>query len=137
MNKKRLSGALLVAAALCLIASATHAAPLLSLDTATAQPGDTVSLILSLSGGTEPYAGFNARINVPSGMAITNVAAETALSAGYAVDWEPFSIRIAPDGSGLLALLCQGDRVGHCREYERGYAGTPHGGLGAEPHPLR
>ncbi len=50
-----------------------NAAPQLTLGSPTIMQGGTGSLTLSIYGGTEPYAGVNAKILLPHGITVTGV----------------------------------------------------------------
>ncbi|MFO0795549.1 MAG: LamG-like jellyroll fold domain-containing protein [Candidatus Brocadiaceae bacterium] len=76
---------------LVLVCSSVHAfaAPVLSLSSATAKPGEATSINLSISGDTEKYAGINARIIFDTDkVSVTGVAKGTGLQSGdFTVDY--------------------------------------------------
>ncbi len=63
------------------------AAPELSLDSAEVLQGQTAVLNLSISGGTEAYAGVNAKIRLPQGVTVSSVSKGTLLASGFTADW--------------------------------------------------
>ncbi len=102
------------------VASQLHAAPNLSLSSESIVWGETKIVELSLSGGTESYAGVNARILTPAGVSIAGVEEGGLLSGGdFTVDFHPFSegetngatviaysdVSTVNESSGVLLLL--------------------------------
>ena len=79
---KRLLTVLAIVVFICGAASQVHAAPQLSIGSVEIERGETGSVDLSLSGGTEPYAGVNARILLPAGVTVTGVSGDVLLSGG-------------------------------------------------------
>ena len=76
-----------VGLSILLAASTAIAAPKLSLTgPATVQKGGTATLQLCLTGGTEPYGGFNARIGLPKGVTVTSVARGALLPGAFVLD---------------------------------------------------
>ena len=69
-----------------MVTFSAHAQPSLSLGSTDIEVGGTASVSLSLSGGTEPYAGFNADILLPDGVSMTSVEAGANLPAGFVID---------------------------------------------------
>jgi hypothetical protein len=68
------------------------AEPGLTLDSRNAVPGQTVLLNLRLSGGQELYAGANARVILPAGIALKKITGGQLLSSGqFAVDYRTVS----------------------------------------------
>lgn len=65
---------------------AAFAEPSLSLGTVAMMPGGTGTLPLSLSGGTDPFAGSNAKIILPAKVHCEGVTAGPALSDTFTVD---------------------------------------------------
>lgn len=63
------------------------AAPELSLDSAEVLQGQTAVLNLSISGGTEAYAGVNAKIHLPQGVTVSSVSKGAVLASGFTADW--------------------------------------------------
>ncbi len=63
------------------------AAPELSLDSAEVLQGQTAVLNLSISGGTEAYAGVNAKIRLPLGVTVSSVPKGAVLASGFTADW--------------------------------------------------
>ena len=64
----------------------SNAAPQLSLGTVNIAQGAEGTLSLSLSGGTEAYAGVNATFDLPAGVSFVSVAAGTNTPIGFSVD---------------------------------------------------
>jgi hypothetical protein len=83
--------ALLIVLTLALFAAVTAfpaiAAPELSLDSAEVLQGQSAVLNLSISGGTEVYAGVNAKIRLPQGVTVSSVSKGTVLASGFTADW--------------------------------------------------
>ena len=76
------------AALLLVSASCATAVPVLSVSGPIhVQKGSSATLQLRLSGGTEPYAGFNSRIALPKGIGVTGVTAGALLPAGFTTDY--------------------------------------------------
>lgn len=72
---------------LLLAVSCAAAAPGLSLTgPASVQQGRPLTLQLRLTGGTEPYNGFNARLSLPKGVTVTAVNAGAVLPVGFVLD---------------------------------------------------
>lgn len=71
---------------LFLFCGASVASPTLQLGTLTLSPGGTGILPLSLSGGTAPFAGINAKIVLPSKIHCDGVQAGSTLSGGFILD---------------------------------------------------
>ncbi|MCP4107750.1 MAG: hypothetical protein GY749_19760 [Desulfobacteraceae bacterium] len=67
-----------------------NAAPQLTLGSPIIMQGGTGSLTLSISDGTEPYAGANAKILLPDGIAVTGVS-EGDLLEGFTTDYYQLS----------------------------------------------
>ncbi len=84
------------------------AATQLSLGSTTLQPGQTASLNLTLTGGTEPYAGLNARILLPAGVSVTSISKGTLLPASFTTDWQPFT---SAEGSGATIIAYTTDKT--------------------------
>jgi len=69
------------------------AAPQLFLGSVDVKPGETASLDLGLSEGTEPYAGVNAKILLPEGTTVADISKGELLSEGdFNVVWRTFSL---------------------------------------------
>ncbi len=86
MGRVRFLAVATIVMALCSIAFMASAQPDLSLNSATAGSDGTASLSLSLSGGTEPYAGVNATIVFPDGVNLVSLDAGAGLPAGFSLD---------------------------------------------------
>jgi len=72
-------------------------------------PGGSGSLALSLSGGTEPYAGINAKIMLPEGVTVTAVSEGELLNAGaFTIDWRGFS---EAGGNGVVVIAYSGTQT--------------------------
>jgi len=78
------------------------AAPELTLGSATVQPGGVASLSLSLSQGSEQYAGMNAKIILPKGLTVKSISKGALLSANFIIDFRSFS-ETANNGATLIA----------------------------------
>ena len=95
----------LLAIMMCLLLLSSQqviADPQLSISSVELSQGATGSVNLSLSGGTEPYAGVNARILVPEGVTITNVSRGELLPPElYTVQWQPYS---GAEGTGIAVV---------------------------------
>jgi len=64
-----------------------NAAPQLELGSATVSQGGTGMLNLSISGGTESYAGVNAEIIFPEGITVTGISKGALLPEGFVSDY--------------------------------------------------
>ena len=117
-----------------------NAAPTLDLGMAIEQEDGTASLNLSLSGGTEAYAGMNAKILLPKGITVTGVSEGERLSSGnFTVRYQTFSdasndgvIVVAYSNTGtfgpsdgiLLTLALQVDDSVLSGEHKISFAGS-------------
>ncbi len=86
----RLTIILAVALLLMGVVLQANAAPQLTLGSPTIMQGGTGSLTLSIYGGTEPYAGVNAKILLPQGITVTGVS-EGDLPDGFTTDYYQLS----------------------------------------------
>jgi len=93
-----------------LCTSHAYAVPELKLGIAAEKAGGTAFLDLNLSGGTENYAGVNAKIVLPKGVTVTGVSAGGLLNGSFTLGWQAFSdasndgaIVAAYSGSGSFA----------------------------------
>ncbi len=94
-------GTMLILLAIPLMASAQ---PQLSLGSASGPPGTQVSLPLSISGGTESYAGVNAQIVLPAGVSLLSVTRGPLLSTAFTTDANPATRTvIAYSGTGVFS----------------------------------
>lgn len=94
-------------AALLLAAIVPHgsAAPALQWNTVTNAPGTTARIELRLTGGTQPYAGFNGIVYLPLFAQVSTVERGTLTADSAFV----LSHNALNDGSGGVALLCYAD----------------------------
>ncbi|MEE4357748.1 MAG: dockerin type I domain-containing protein [Desulfococcaceae bacterium] len=76
------------------------AAPQLSLSPASILQGGTGTMNLTLSGGTEPYAGVNAKIFLPQGITVTGVSKGSLLSSAFKTAW-----KVLPEAGGTRITL--------------------------------
>lgn len=88
---------------LILTGSATQAsaAPELSLSPVIAWPGGNTSVSLSISGGTQAYAGVNAKILLPKDVSVTKILPGTLLSSDFTVGYRGFS---DTQGNGFIVI---------------------------------
>ncbi len=102
---KQLKTILLIALALLGTTLQAQAAPELSLSSAILAPGGTGTLDLTLSGGTEPYAGVNTKILLPQGITVEGLSKGALLSSGFVTDYHNFS---DDDGDGVSLIAYSG-----------------------------
>ncbi len=77
------------------------AAPELSLSPVIAWPGGSTSVSLSISGGTQAYAGVNAKILLPKGVSVTKILPGTLLSSDFITGFRGFS---DTQGNGVIVI---------------------------------
>jgi len=77
-----------------------NASPELSLNTTTISPGDSATLILSISNAPD-CAGINAKILLPDGLSVKSISKGTLLPASFTTDFKPFS---DAQGQGIYVL---------------------------------
>ncbi|MCP4697974.1 MAG: PKD domain-containing protein [Gammaproteobacteria bacterium] len=80
------------------LAQQAAAVPAFVLEPLIAQQGETATVNLLLVNGAEPYAGVNAKIELPAGVTLTDISAGEA-AANFTVDHH-----MADDGSGAAVL---------------------------------
>ncbi|RLC02253.1 MAG: hypothetical protein DRI57_30265 [Deltaproteobacteria bacterium] len=98
---KKIVTALIIGFVLLGTTTQANAAPELSLSSATMEPGGTASLNLTLAGGTEAYAGVNAKILLPQGVSLTGISRGELLSSGsFTIDYQT-----SPDGMNNGATI--------------------------------
>ncbi len=77
------------------------AAPELSLNPVIAWPGGSTSVSLSISGGTQAYAGVNAKILLPKDVIVTKILPGNLLSSDFIVGYRGFS---DTQGNGFIVI---------------------------------
>lgn len=103
---KQIIAALILVAGLFGALQNAHAVEL-SLGSVTLSPDASADLSLSLSGGTEPYAGVNAKILLPKGVSVTGVTPGALLtSKNFVTDFRTFSDE-ANEGVTLIAYSAE------------------------------
>ncbi len=86
---------------LTLTAFQASAAPELSLSPVIACPGGSTSVSLSISGGTQAYAGVNAKILLPKDVSVTKILPGTLLSSDFITGFRGFS---DTQGNGFIVI---------------------------------
>lgn len=89
---------------LTLLTGAAQAAPALTIGSATAPPGGTATITLTLSGGTEAYTGVNLTLELPTGVTLTGASAGTLLP-GFIVNYHQLSDQTTPTAAAVAYSL--------------------------------
>lgn len=97
-----------VAVLLAVAVRPAAAEPVLKLGAVNALRGMPLCMDLSLAGGTQSYAGVNARILLPAGMSVSGVAKGVLLPVDFKTDWHGFS---DAGGTGANVIAYSGTSI--------------------------